>query len=94
MRLDPPDIYDDGILQRPNRAQRLAPHGKIQSMQIARDDKMASLLMKIPSPWGGACDAPYYNEALRSADARSTVEDRDGMIDSMDDGLVCLLFDD
>jgi len=55
---------------------------------------MASSLMKTPSPWGGASDAPYYNEALRSADARSTVEDRDGMMDGMDDGLVSLLFDD
>jgi len=63
-------------------------------MQQARDETMASSLMKIPSPWGGASDAPYYNEALRSADARSTVEDRDGMIDGMDDGLVSLLFDD
>ena len=55
---------------------------------------MAYSLMKTPSPWGGAYDAPYNNEALRSADARSAVENRDGMMDSMDDGLVCLLFDD
>ena len=55
---------------------------------------MASSAMKIPSPWGGACDVAYYNETLRSADARSTVEDSVGMMDSMDDGLVGLLFDD
>ena len=55
---------------------------------------MASSPMQNPTPWGGAYDHSFFKETLRGADTRTAAEDRDGRTSIMDDGIVCILFDD
>ncbi len=58
---------------------------------------MASSLMNSPSPWDNASDARPWAQARQAAghdDVRTAVEGHDGAPDIMDDGLICLMFDD
>lgn len=58
---------------------------------------MTYSLMNSQSPWDSARNAHPRAEARRAAghgDAWTAVEDHDGAPNVMDDGLVCLLFDD
>ena len=58
---------------------------------------MAYSLMISPSPWDSAGHARLWAEARQATgqdDVRTAVEGHDGAPDILDNGLVCLLFDD
>ena len=58
---------------------------------------MAYSCMNSPSSWDNAGVAHPWAEARQAAghdDVRTAVEGHDGAPDMMDDGLVCLMFDD